>query len=280
MKYLQNLHTHTLYSDGRDTAEEMALGALEQGFDSVGFSDHSPLLDRRWAMKVDRLEDYCREIDALKEKYAGRLDVYRGLETEMLAEEMGAPARFEGYDYQIGSCHFLRIGNVFEQCDCSQQNAQELIDTYFGGDGLRYAKAYYEHIARLPEYGDFDVVGHIDVITKHEEKVRLFDTETDEYRECVENALKALRGKIRFFEVNTGAIVRGYRTTPYPAPFITRTFKALGFEPVITSDCHDHTKLGGARNVAEKMLTDCGFTHHYVLTKNGFVPIPLGQEEA
>ena len=33
-------------------------------------------------------------------------------------------------------------------------------------------------------------------------------------------ALTALAGRIPLFEVNTGAIARGYRTTPYPDPFL------------------------------------------------------------
>lgn len=277
---MQNLHTHTNYCDGHDAPEDMLRAAMAQGFDSIGFSGHSPLPGCEWSMKAEQLDAYCRQIDGLKEKYAGQITVYRGLEVEMLTPEMCPGTRYEGYDYQIGSCHFLNVGGRFVECDCSAQEARQLIDTYFSGDGLRYAKAYYEHIARLPEYGDFDIIGHIDIITKHEENVRLFDTETDEYREYVTAAIEALRGKIRFFEVNTGAIARGYRTTPYPSPFITRTFRRLGFEPVITSDCHDREKLTCARDLAVRLLRESGFTHHYELTKDGFIPIPLGQEDA
>lgn len=41
MKHLQNLHTHTIYCDGKDTPEEMILAACEKGFTSLGFSGHS-----------------------------------------------------------------------------------------------------------------------------------------------------------------------------------------------------------------------------------------------
>ena len=41
MTYLQNLHTHTTYCDGRDTPVEMIESAIAQGFDSIGFSGHS-----------------------------------------------------------------------------------------------------------------------------------------------------------------------------------------------------------------------------------------------
>jgi histidinol-phosphatase (PHP family) len=52
-------------------------------------------------------------------------------------------------------------------------------------------------------------------------------------------AIEALAGKIPYFEVNTGAIARGYRTTPYPMPFIIKEFQRRGFGVVLTSDCHN-----------------------------------------
>lgn len=38
----QNLHTHTTFCDGTNTAEEMIQAARELGMDSLGFSGHSP----------------------------------------------------------------------------------------------------------------------------------------------------------------------------------------------------------------------------------------------
>ena len=38
---ITNLHTHTTFSDGKNTPEEIVLTALEQGFCSIGFSDHA-----------------------------------------------------------------------------------------------------------------------------------------------------------------------------------------------------------------------------------------------
>ena len=40
------------------------------------------------------------------------------------------------------------------------------------------------------------------------------------------------------FEVNTGAISRGYRTSPYPRPDIIKRIADSGKKLVITSDSH------------------------------------------
>ena len=37
---LQNLHTHTVFGDGQNTAEEMVRAAIAAGCGSLGFSEH------------------------------------------------------------------------------------------------------------------------------------------------------------------------------------------------------------------------------------------------
>ena len=88
-------------------------------------------------------------------------------------------------------------------------------------------------------------------------------------------AAEALVGKIPYFEVNSGAIARGYRTTPYPTPFVMKELKRLGFGVIIASDCHDRTKLDLGYDLSRDMLKECGYKEHFVLTKQGFVPQPL-----
>ena len=139
----------------------------------------------------------------------------------------------------------------------------------------RGTKAYYEKLATLPQYGKFDIIGHIDIITKHSENADFFDIESEEYKGYAVKALESLAGKIPYFEVNTGAIARGYRTTPYPAPFLLDELKRLGFGAVITSDCHDCNMLDCGYDEAVALLKKHGFNEIYILTKNGFVPIEI-----
>ena len=82
-------------------------------------------------------------------------------------------------------------------------------------------------------------------------------------------------GKVKFFEVNTGAIGRGYRTTPYPDPYIIKEMHRLGFGAIISSDCHDRNFLDCGYEQAKQLLLDAGYTEHYVLKDEGFVAIPL-----
>ena len=271
MKYLQNLHTHTTFCDGKDAPEQMVISAYQQGFNSIGFSGHSYMY---YAPKNSMSEkgslEYIEEIKRLKQKYADKIDVFLGLEFDMHSK-----VDLTNYDYLIGAVHYLKIGEEIVGFDRSLDVVKSVVDKYFNGDGLAYAKAYYKTIAKLPEYGKFDIIGHFDLITKHAENHAFFDMSSNEYRNCAVEAIEALKGKIPYFEINTGAIARGYRTSPYPDKYLLKEFKRNGFGVIISSDCHDALKLDCHFNESKELLKDCGFKEQFVLTKNGFMPIEL-----
>ncbi len=270
MEYKQNLHLHSSFCDGKNPPEETVKEAIRQGFDSIGFSGHSYMsFAPSFSMSIEGTEEYKAEIKRLKEAYKKELKIFLGLEVEMYSLP---EVDLSDYDYLIGSCHYFDIDGQKVGFDRKAEFVKEVIDTHFGGDGLEYAKAYYKTLATLPERGNFDIIGHFDLVTKHSEKENFFDAESKEYRFAAIEAAEALSGKIPFFEVNTGAIARGYRTTPYPNPFIIKELKRLGFGAVISSDCHNAKDLDCGYDLASEILKDCGYKEIYVLTDEGFKP--------
>ena len=267
----QNLHTHTIYCDGTNTPEQIVEAAIEKGFDSIGFSGHSYMSYDNYIFP-DRTVEYKAHINRLKKEYEDRLKIYLGLEVDSFS---GPETDLTGFDYLIGAVHELKRADRFFSIDESADNLRQVVEQYFGGDGLALARAYYEELSRLPEYGTFDIVAHFDLITKYRKVAAFFDEESKQYRDYAIAAAEVLAGKIPYFEVNSGAIARGYRTTPYPNPFIIKELKRLGFGAVITSDCHDCTKLDLYFDEAEDLLRSCGFKERYVLTDNGFKPVAL-----
>ncbi len=117
---------------------------------------------------------YKREIARLKEKYKDKIEVFCGLEFDEYSDDSQ-----KGYDYMIGANHYLKLGEEFVGFDGNAQTVRGIIDNYFDGDGLKFAKEYYSQLAQLPNYGNFDIVGHFDLISKNCEMASLFD-ETDE----------------------------------------------------------------------------------------------------
>lgn len=246
--YKQNLHTHTKFCDGKDTPEEIVLKAIELGFDTIGFSIHSPL-QISWDT-----EGYKKEITRLKLIYSDQINILCGIEFEQCST-----CDTSGYDYVIGTCHYFNINGTPVGFDRDTKTVQSVIDTFFDGDGLKFAKAYYRDMATLYKRVKYDIVGHFDLITKNIEMCKLFDTQSKEYKNAAFEALHAIIEDVQVFEINTGAIARGYRTTPYPVPFILKEIKNIGGKVILSSDCHDKSFLNCWFNESLELLKFCGF---------------------
>ncbi len=272
MNHLQNLHIHTTYADGKDSPEEMVLKAIEKGFDSIGFSEHTYLKvsDYPYQMTVEKMAEYKDEIHSLKDKYQNQIGVFCGLEYDLLSD-----VDVKGFDYLIGSVHYLDFGGKILGFDRGVQEVKDLVENYFDGNGLKFAKKYFETLNLLPQKQKFDILGHFDILAKTNELRSFIDTTSKEYLNLGYEAIHNLKGKIPLFEVNTGAISRGYRTTPYPQTEFLKEFKNCGFGVVITSDCHNKDFIDCYYKEAEQLLLSVGFKEYYILTDSGFKPVKL-----
>ena len=132
MTYLQNLHTHTTYCDGRDTPREMIEAAIAQGFSSIGFSEHGPS-SSAMTPSEEKILVYKQEIRSLAREYEGKIDVFCGLEFEA---ESKTP--LDGYDYVIGSSHYVHKNGGRYVADGSVDEMRRNIDEAWGGDGLAF----------------------------------------------------------------------------------------------------------------------------------------------
>ncbi len=272
---LQNLHTHTVCGDGKNTAEEMAQGAIRSGCAALGFSEHSPFppvgAHDGWSMLPEHVDSYRAEILRLREQYQGQLDIFLGLEQDIDSLPPGLP-----YDYLIGSVHNLHIAGdkwlpVDESADAFQRYARE----YFGGDCLSMAEAYYRLEAEVVKRTGCQIVGHFDLITKFNEGGRLFSEDAPRYRNAALEALDALLEHNVIFEINTGAISRNYRTAPYPAPFLLKAIREKGGRVCITSDSHSAETITCAFPMAAELAMACGFQETWILTGHGFQAVGL-----
>ena len=272
LKNKQNLHIHSTYADGKDSPEEMILEAIKKGFDSIGFSEHSYMhfSDYPFQMTVSDAENYKKEIKSLKLKYKNQIDIFCGMEFEMFSE---VPT--DDFDYLIGSVHYLECNGKIIGFDRGLKETLDFLNNNFNANGIEFAKKYFETIANLPSKGDFDIIGHFDLLTKNNEKGRFIDVTSKEYINLGLEAIHSLKGKIPLFEVNTGAISRGYRTSPYPQMEFLKEFNRLGFGVVITSDCHDKNFIDCFYNEAEMLISNAGFKSKWILTDNGFKEVGL-----
>lgn len=269
-----NCHTHTLFCDGKNTAQEMAERAVALGFDSLGFSVHSPMnFENDYAIKPDKLPEYCAEIHRLKEEYRGKIEIYCGIELD---------ADFElkndfSFDYVIASVHQIKTGGKIYYIDNTPQELSQCVEKEFASSWEKMAKYYFDRLASFVEQTDADIVGHFDLIEKFNENKLFFDSEGEEYicaaKSCIDRILKSKPNII--FEVNTGAMFRKGKAKPYPMPSIMQYLKEKNARITVTSDAHCVKALDFAFDKAEDYCRKFGFEEIYVLKNGSFSKVSL-----
>lgn len=263
-----NLHTHSVFSDGKNTVEEIADAAVQKGFRTLGMSDHSyTAFDPTFCMKDGVFDRYVEKVNECKAKYAGTLDIFCGMELDYYSENIPT----DRLDYIIGSVHYVKRGGVYYGVDHSAEGEKQGIDEGCGGDVHLYIREYYrnicDHIAKNP----VNVVGHFDVLTKF----GLIDEEDPAYRrEALAAADYAIeRGVI--IEINTGAVFKKLKKNPYPNAFILKHICEKGGRVCIDSDSHIIDSLDFYFEESCALMKACGFRTAAMLTKDGFCDVEL-----
>ena len=153
---LKDLHVHTVFSDGKNTPEEMVLAAIDKGMECIGFSDHSYALeDADFCVARENIPDYKKTINALKDKYKDKIQVLCGIEQDLYADE---PA--EGYDYVIGSVHRVKAEDTYVCVDHTADVLASGVGRYFGGDYYALAEAYFDALSQLADVEKIKVCYH------------------------------------------------------------------------------------------------------------------------
>lgn len=263
MAWLENYHTHTAFSDGANTVDQMVEAAIANGMTAIGFSDHST---NEWAQAYCMRDEaaYRAAVAAAKQRYADNIAVLCGIEQEWVS---GKP---QGYDYIIGSVHLLKTPDGYADVDHTAAIQRETVNTYFDGDFYRYTKAYFDTVATLNETVDPTVIGHFDLVSKFNEQEHLFDENDPRYLLPAFEAIHTLcEKKGMVFEINTGALPRGARRTPYPAPAFLKEIQRAGGKILFSSDSHKTETLLFGEDLMREAAKAAGFTSRVIIRADG-----------
>ncbi len=270
---LQDLHTHSLYDDGTATLEQMILAAVERGLSAIGLSGHSPIASEPgWTIQEAQLPEYLRAAAELKEAYRGKITVFRAIEYDSRSN-----IELSDYDYVIGSIHATITPEGSFDADNTREIAEAGIQKYFGGDSDAAARYYFSQYAKLADNPEIDIIGHFDLLTKFNEIKPLYSPDTKAYLQAAADAMERLCRAGKVFEVNTGAISRGYRKTPYPAENLLNLLRELGGRICFSSDAHFAGAVGFAYDRALALVRQCGFREIAFMTEQGFAAVPISE---
>ncbi len=251
---LSDFHTHSTWCDGKNTLREMVDAALEKGLYAFGFSGHSPMVsDCEWCIADEKLENYFRDATALKEEYKDKINALVGLELDVFS-----PIPSQKFDYLISSVHYIKKDGAMLPIDLSQKQTISDVEKYYGGDYYAYTRDYFELVSTCADRVDGVIVGHFDLVTKFNEGDVLFDTTDERYLTQGYAAIDKLLEKNVIFEVNTGAMSRGYRTEPYPSIPFLRYIKEKGGRVILSGDCHNASAICHAFDLAYEHIKKAG----------------------
>lgn len=229
-----DLHIHTNYCDGVSSIEEIIQSAIKKGLRAVGISSHGYTnFDTSYCIKKEDIPKYLKEIETLKDKYKDKIKVLTGVEQDLFSS-----SATDGYDYVIGSMHYIKSGDAYYSLDSKPEGFMSIVNKLFNGDSYSLAEQYFRDFSNALLNKQVDIIGHFDLLTKYNGNGELFDTNHPRYVAAYKSAIDKLIPLNIPFEINTGAISRGYRTEPYPSMQIIKYIRDSGGSFIFSSDSH------------------------------------------
>ena len=279
---LSNYHSHCTFCDGRSTPEDFVKFAISHGFRAYGFSSHSPLpFETFWNMSKDDMPEYLEEINRLKEKYAGQLEIYTSLEIDYLDETYNPSiAYFQELplDYRIGSIHFLPLSEHLSEdnmvcIDGAFADYKDSVDRYFEGKISKLVTRYFDSTLKMIEAGGIDIVGHMDKIYMNGHKCEGFSFNADWYQKPFNAELDLIAQKELMVEVNTKNLIKKQQI--FPRKEYLGLLKNMNIPVMVNSDCHYPDLVNDGRSEAFEILKEIGFRTTRELIKGNWQDVAI-----
>jgi histidinol-phosphatase (PHP family) len=277
-----NLHTHSVYSDGKSQPREIVEEAVRQGLTTLGFSEHSPLpFDNNFSVKEANMPKYVAEIAQLKAKFKGKIDIYCGLEADYLtgvSEPFAVTKEKYHLDYLIGGVHLVGQSANPDEIWFIDGPKWEVYDEglqkFFDGDIHRAVRRFFEQSNEMIENEPFDIIAHFDKIKMHN-RDRYFHENEPWYRKLALETLDLIREKGLIMEINTRGIYKKRYNGFYPSPWLMEEACKMHIPAIISADAHHFSEITLEFAAAEEALKKAGYRSVVNYRDGHWVEVPL-----
>ena len=277
-----NLHTHSIYSDGKSQPREILEEAVRQGLTTLGFSEHSPLpFDNNFSVKEANMPKYVAEIAQLKAKFKGKIDIYCGLEADYLtgvSEPFAVTKEKYHLDYLIGGVHLVGQSANPDEIWFIDGPKWEVYDEglqkFFDGDIHRAVRRFFEQSNEMIENEPFDIIAHFDKIKMHN-RDRYFHENEPWYRKLALETLDLIREKGLIMEINTRGIYKKRYNGFYPSPWLMEEACKMHIPAIISADAHHFSEITLEFAAAEEALKKAGYRSVVNYRDGHWVEVPL-----
>ncbi len=243
-------HIHTEFSG--DSLEPMEISikqAIKNNLTDIAFTDHIETLSNSTNIIGGDFNDYIKHFNFLKNKYKNKISLKLGGEFTFLPNNhhiFNKIVHDYNFDFIIGSQHSTYGKSLYSDFDFTKYTK---FDAY---------EMYLQDMLQSIPLNDFDVIGHIDFISRYSN----YDDPTlylDDHIDLFDAILKKIITLDKGLELNTSAIRYGCNNY-YPAKNILTRYKQLGGKILtIGSDSHSHHSIGDGFDLVQQYVKHCGF---------------------
>ena len=258
---MYDYHMHSSFSDDCTFGmEEMILAAINKGFDEIALTDHLDLdyPDPNFPFYLD-IPAYHKALDQYQAKYHGQIKILRGIEIgiqDTVAKECKDVVHAHPYDFVIGSFHAAEGKDLYSGA------------YYQGKTTLQWYRDFYLYVYQcLKEYKDYNVLGHLNIVSRYAELMDHEPVPQESYLDLVEDILKLVIEDDKGIEVNTSSF-RYHTSQLYPSVEMLTLYKKLKGEIItIGSDAHYPEHIGYRFKESIELLKTLGFRYFTTFEK-------------
>lgn len=254
-KILYDYHTHSWAShDSKTPMEDMCEQAIKIGIKEIAFTEHFDYEDFGEPITAyvpnEHFSFFESELEKCIMKYGDKITIIRAHEIGQMHLCYGASKKLindMSFDFIIGSLH------KFHNCNIGKETFDEK-------NYMQYTADYFENVLLLAQIGDFDCLGHIDMIKRHTCKYGFVDAHKYFYPE-MKKIIDTLISRGRGIELNMSSLRQAPKDT-MPSLDILKYYKEKGGEIItVGSDAHTPLDIASGFSIAYDMLIDAGFKH-------------------
>lgn len=257
----QDYHIHCdLSPDSTADPDAICTRTLNLGLEEVALTDHYELIEGmtvKGSIRKEFLTASREKILNCRKRWEGRIYVAFGIELGQCHLQPEAAREIlsaNPYDFVLASLHRINHRDL------------SLFD-YKKTDVRTLRKDYAEELLTIAREGDFDCLGHLDLIRRYP-AFQGVSLRMEECMETVEEILRWVISRGKGIEINTTA---GNMAEPLPSLEILKTYRRLGGEIITTgSDAHRAEDVARGFEKAEELLVEAGF--RYVARYRNRVP--------
>ncbi len=267
-RYRADYHVHSKHSpDAKEPVRTLCQAAIQKGFQEIAITDHFECYTPGHPVgyfTTKYVEKMMADIEEAQKEFEGQLIIRKGL-------ELGQPTvnpevahsildHFQ-FDYIIGSIH--KVGNLsLSNVAYNNHNTEDICLNYF------------DMLYELADEGDFDCLGHIDMIRLYAAKQGT-PLNILEYEDQLVPVLRRVIERGKGIEINTTGFRQEISTT-LPGLDVLKLYRELGGQILtIGSDAHRPSDIGSGWSESAILAKQAGFDYVTLYENRRPILIPI-----